>query len=75
MGIINPKLGELVLCINVNDLAINTLLMQERQVIVYEFRKLSHVKLNYLTHKKGVVGYNPCFEILEPIFFNNTIHN
>jgi hypothetical protein len=29
LGVINPKMGELVLCTNVNDLAIGAMLMQE----------------------------------------------
>ncbi len=68
LGVINPKLGELVLCIDVNDLDISVVLMQERQVIVYEFKKLTHVKLKCPTRKKGTIGCNPCFENLEPVF-------
>jgi len=75
LGVINPKLGELVLCIDVNDLDISVVLLQERQVIVYELKKLTHVKLKCPTHKKRAIGCNPCFENLELIFFNNTIHN
>ncbi len=64
LGVINPKLGELVLCIDVNDRDISVVLMQERQVIVYEFLKKTHVKLKCPTHKKRAIGCNPCFENL-----------
>jgi len=74
LGVINPKLGELVLCTDVNDLAVSVVLMQERQVIAYEFRKLTPTKLKYANHKKELL-INPCFEILEPLFFNNIVHN
>jgi hypothetical protein len=55
LGVINPKLGELVLCTDVNDLAVSVVLMQERQVIAYEFRKLTPTKLKYPNHKKELL--------------------
>ncbi len=55
LGVINPKIGELVLCTNASDLAIGAMLMQEGQIIAYEFKKLAFGKLNYPTHEKELL--------------------
>ncbi len=51
LGVINPKMGELILCTNDSDLAIGAMLMQKGQIIAYEFGKL-----NYPTHEKELLG-------------------
>ncbi len=48
-------MGELILCTNVSDLAIGAMLMQEGQIIAYEFKKLAFGKLNYPTHEKELL--------------------
>jgi hypothetical protein len=48
-------MGELVLCTNASDLAIGTILMQEGQLITYEFKKLTFAKLNYPTHENELL--------------------
>jgi hypothetical protein len=48
-------MGELILCTNVNDLAIGIMLMQEGQIINYEFKKLTFEKLNYPAHEKELL--------------------
>jgi hypothetical protein len=52
-GVINPKMGGLVLCIDVSDLAIGVMLMQEGKIIAYKSRKLTLAKLNYPTHERS----------------------
>jgi hypothetical protein len=54
LGVINPKMGELILCTNASDLAISAMLMQEGQIITYEFKKLTFGKLNY-THENELL--------------------
>jgi hypothetical protein len=48
-------MGGLLLCTNVSDLAIGIMLMQEGQIIIYEFRKLTLGKLNYPTHETDLL--------------------
>jgi len=45
-------MGGLVLCTNVNDLAIGIMLMQKGQIVTYESRKLTPGKVNYPSHQK-----------------------
>jgi hypothetical protein len=40
LKVINPKIGGIILCTNASDLAIGVMLMQRRQIIAYEFKKL-----------------------------------
>jgi hypothetical protein len=40
LKVINPKIGGIILCTNANDLAIGAMLMQKRQIIAYESKKL-----------------------------------
>ncbi len=48
-------MGGLVLCTNGSDLTIGAMLMQGGQVIVYEFRKLNPIELNYPTHEEELL--------------------
>ncbi len=48
-------MGGLVLCTNGSDLTIGAVLMQGRQVIADEFRKLTPIELNYPTHEKELL--------------------
>jgi hypothetical protein len=52
LKVVNPKIGELVLHTNANDLAIGAVLMQNGQIIAYECRKLTFTYLNYPPMKK-----------------------
>jgi hypothetical protein len=56
-------MGELVLCTNASDLAIGAMLMQEGQIITYEFRKVILRKLNYPTHEKELLVVIHAFKI------------
>jgi hypothetical protein len=51
------------------------MLMQEGQIIAYEFRKLTFGRTKLPHPWKGVVGYNSCFKNLEPLFVRNIVHN
>jgi hypothetical protein len=56
LTIIDPLKGNIVLCIDASDLAIGTVLMQDKRVIAYESRKLSSVELNYPVHEKELLA-------------------
>jgi hypothetical protein len=45
LGVINPKMGGLVLCTSGNDLTTGAMLMQRGQVITYEYRNLTPIEL------------------------------
>jgi hypothetical protein len=56
LTIIDPMKGNIVLCTDASDLAIGAVLMQDKQVIAYESRKLSSAELNCPIHEKELLA-------------------
>ena len=48
----DPVKKNIILYTNASDLAIGAVLMQDKEIIAYEYRKLNSVELNYPVHEK-----------------------
>ena len=45
----------IILCTDASNLAIDAVLIQDKQIVAYESRKLNYVELNYLVHEKKLL--------------------
>ena len=55
LTIMNLLKGKIILCIDASDLANGVVLMQGKQVVVYEFCKLNLVELNNPIYEKELL--------------------
>ena len=52
----DPSKGNMILCIDANDLANGVVLIQNKRVVLYEFCKLKLAKLNYHVLEKELLA-------------------
>ena len=55
--------NNVVLCTNASDLAIGAILMQDRQMVAYESRKLNSVELNYPIYERELFAMIHAFKV------------